>query len=142
MKKTMLIGLIAASLMVTVNVYAQKNIPETAKKSISSTYPGVKDVKWEKEGANYEAGFMSGGKQLSIVLDAKGNILETETAISTNNLPAKAISYLKTKFGAGVKIAEAASIKKADGTEVFEAEVKGTDYLFDIKGNFIKSEKE
>ncbi len=34
-----------------------------------------------------------------------------------------------------MKISEEAKITKTDGTIVFEAEVKGKDLLFDVKGN-------
>ena len=37
-----------------------------------------------------------------------------------------------------MKISETAKITKADGTVVFEVEVKGKDLLFDAKGNIIK----
>ncbi len=142
MKKRILSSLLAAGLLLSINVYAQKNIPDAAKKSIAAAYPTVKNVKWEKEGNNYEAGFKQNDKSMSVVLTASGNILETETSIKTTDLPSAAIAYLKSKFGAAVKITEAASIKKANGTTVFEAEVKGSDYLFDTKGKFMKSEKE
>jgi hypothetical protein len=40
----------------------------------------------------------------------------------------------------GKNIKEAAKIVDAGGTVTYEAEVQGTDYLFDANGNFIKIE--
>lgn len=90
-------------------------------------------VKWEMEKSNYEAGFTLNGKETSEVYTAAGSLLETETAIRTNELPAAVLARLK-----GKKIAEAAKITRADGTVCYEAEVKGKDFLFDTEGNAVK----
>jgi len=141
MKKKIFTAIIAMATFTSLNTFAQ-NIPDAAKKSLAKTYPTAKDIKWEKENGNYEAGFKQDGKELSLIIDAKGNILETESAIKPTDLPPSALSYLKTKFGSNLKIKDAASIKKADGKIVFEAEVKGLDYLFDTNGKFIKTAKD
>lgn len=117
---------------------AQQNIPQAAKNTIAKSYPGVKNIKWDVEETNYEAGFVSGGKHLSVLLDKNGSVLETETDIAVKALPAAATAYLQGKFGATLKITEAAMIKKANGKMMYEAEVKGKDYLFDDGGKPIK----
>lgn len=139
MKKIIFSCFLAAISLVSLNAWAQKNISEAAKQSLKKTYPTAQKTHWGKEGANYEASFVSGGKNMSVVVDAKGNILETETAISAKELPSGVWSYLKSKFGEGYKINETAIIVKADGSKMYEAEVKGKDYLFDTSGKFIKS---
>lgn len=142
MKKLIFSGLFATALFITVAVKAQSNIPAAVKAAVAKAYPTVKNIHWDKENANYEAGFKSEGKDMSILLDSKGSILETETSISKSELPAGVHSYLKSKFGEGYKINDAAIIVKANGTKVYEAEVKGMDYIFDMNGKFIKSEKD
>lgn len=141
MKKLILSGLIAIGTIVSGSAIAQ-SIPKIVKASLTKAYPTVKNVHWDKENTNYEAGFKLDGKDMSILMDSKGGVLETETAISTKELPAGVFSYLKTKFGSSYKISETAFIVKADGTKIYEAEVKRLDYMFDTSGKFIKAQKD
>lgn len=113
------------------------DVPTAAKAAVARLYPGVKGVKWEKEGSNYEAGLKHNGKQLSLVIDAKGHVLETETTMAVSALPASVREYV-TKHYAGKKISEAAEIVDAKGKKTYEAEVGGKDLMFDEKGQFIK----
>lgn len=113
------------------------DVPAAAKATIARLYPGVKAVKWEKEDGNYEAGLKHNSKALSLVIDAKGNVLETETTIAESALPAAVREYV-TRHHAGKKIKEAAEIVDAKGKKTYEAEVGGKDLIFDEKGQFIK----
>ncbi|WP_018621533.1 PepSY-like domain-containing protein [Spirosoma luteum] len=112
-------------------------VPAAVKATVAKLYPGVKDVKWEKEDGNYEAGLTHNGKKLSLVIDAKGNVLETETTIMGSALPASVQEYV-AKHYAGKKIKEAAEIVDAKGKKTYEAEIGGKDLIFDAKGQFIK----
>ena len=113
------------------------DVPPAAKATIARLYPGAKAVKWEKEDGNYEAGLTQNGKHLSLVIDAKGNVLETETTIAVSALPASVRDYV-AKHHAGKKIKEAAEIVDAKGKKMYEAEVGGKDLMFDSAGAFIK----
>lgn len=126
----------ADSATITV-VPARIDVPTAAKATIARLYPGVKAVKWEKEDGNYEAGLTYNGKQLSLVIDAKGNVLETETTITASALPASVQEYVM-KHHTGKKIKEAAEIVDASGKKTYEAQVGGKDLMFDAKGQFIK----
>jgi len=127
--------LLLAGTMVTA-VKAQKinatKVPVEVKGAFAKLYPGVK-ANWEMEKKDYEAGFTLNGKATSVVFNAKGLLLETETAIKPGELPAPVLTKLK-----GSKIAEAAKIMKADGSVRYEAEVKGKDLIFDLSGNPVK----
>lgn len=142
MKKTIIV--IALGLLGATAVYAQKideaKVPAAAKSSFMKQFPGTK-AKWEKEGNDFEAGFDKGGKKMSAVFTADGTWKETETSIAVSALPATVQQYVKKNYPSD-KIKEAAEIKKADGSVVYEAEVKGTDLLFDSNGTFIKSNKD
>ncbi len=113
------------------------DVPAAAKATLARLYPDVKNAKWEKEDGNYEVGFTHQGKQLSLVIDAKGAVLETETTMTVSALPESVRSYV-TKHHAGKSIKEAAEIVDAKGRKRYEAEVGGKDLLFDEKGAFIK----
>ncbi|GAB3047393.1 PepSY-like domain-containing protein [Spirosoma pulveris] len=113
------------------------DVPAATKARVARLYPGVKAVKWEKEDGNYEAELTHNGKELSLVIDANGNILETETTIALSALPASVRDYV-AKHHAGKKIKEAAEIVDANGKKTYEAEVGGKDLMFDANGQFIK----
>ncbi|GAB4038545.1 PepSY-like domain-containing protein [Spirosoma gilvum] len=116
---------------------ARIDVPAAVKATVARLYPGVKDVKWEKEAGNYEAGLTHNGKELSLVIDANGNVLETETTIAISALPASVQDYV-TKHYPGKKIKEAAVLIDANGKKTYETEVGGKDLIFDEKGQFIK----
>lgn len=132
---TLFIGLSAISQKIS-----SSKVPVAVNTAFQKQYPNAV-VKWEKEKGNYEAGFKEGNHKVSVVYDAQGKLLETETDISQNELPPNALQYLKTNH-AGKKITEAAKITKADGTVLYEAEVGGADMIFDAKGKFLKVEKD
>lgn len=134
--KIFLIALLLASF----TVFAQETkVPKIVKDSFTKLYPKVTDVKWDKEGkTEFEAGFKENGKDVSVVFDEKGNLIETETAIQINELPKSAASFLEKNY-TGFKISEAAKIISAKGEVTFEAEITKDkvkkDLLFDSKGN-------
>lgn len=111
--------------------------PAAVKASIARLYPTVKNVKFDKENGDYEAGFKHNGKSMSVVLDAKGTVKETETEIAISELPVAVRDYVAKQMP-GKKIKEAAEIVDANGTKKYEAEVGGKDLMFDTAGKLIK----
>ena len=142
MKKTMLMlvaGVVASC------TYAQKmqdkSVPVAVKNAFQQKYPSAKEVKWEKENGNFEANFDLDEADNSVLIDAQGNILETEVEIVADKLPAAALDFVKTRYP-GKKVKEAAMITKANGTVTFEAEIKGKDLIFDSSGKFLNESKD
>ena len=111
-------------------------VPEIVKASFAKHYPGV-TATWEKEGGKYEAGFKKNISTMSALFEPNGNMTESEISIKVSELPAAVSAYVKEHYK-GKSIKEGAKITKADGTINFEAEVDGTDIIFDSKGNFLK----
>lgn len=101
-------------------------------------------MKWDKEGDNYEASFKQKGNEMSVVLDASGNTVETEVEIEKSELPPAVLEVIKKDF-AGYKIEEAAKIT-ANNVVSYEAEVeKGEEsfeLIFDPQGKILKKEEE
>jgi len=120
---------------------SDKEVPTTVKTTLKKNYPNAKEIKWEKEKANYEAEFEVNKTDYSLLIDVSGNILETEIEIKVDALPAKAKEYVSKNY-AGQKIKEATKITNNKGVVTYEAEVKGKDLIFDSNGNFIKIETE
>ncbi|WP_375447858.1 hypothetical protein [uncultured Fibrella sp.] len=113
--------------------FAAVPTPAAVKATITRLYPTAKGVKYEKENAGYEVGFTHNGKAMSVVLDAKGVVKETETVIAVSDLPAAIRNYIAKRMP-GKPIKEAAEIVDAKGVKVFEAEVGGKDLLFNTTG--------
>lgn len=118
-----------------------KEIPASVKSAFQKAHPEAKAVKWEKEGEHFEAEFKQGKLEQSVVLDAQGNILETETEIAVSELPKKASDYVAEHYK-GQSIKEAAKMTDAKGVVTYEAEIKGKDLIFDAAGTFLKETKE
>ncbi|WP_426479318.1 PepSY-like domain-containing protein [Chryseobacterium sp. CBSDS_008] len=114
-------------------------IPIAVEKAFQKRHPNGK-AKWEKEAGKYEAGFKQNGIQVSELYTPAGVLEESETEIAVDKLPAAVSKYVAQHQLGTVK--EAAKITKADGSIVYEAEVKAGNALFDSKGNFIKIQKD
>jgi len=136
--------LIIPTLLITTFTFAQKikdnDVPSEVRLSFQKLHPNIKDVDWEKEDANFEAEFEAGKTETSVVFDSKGNILETETEIASSELPATIANYISTNYP-GQNIKEAAKIVTANGTVMYEAEIKDKDLIFDSNGSLVKEVK-
>jgi cytochrome c-type biogenesis protein CcmE len=142
MKKLVPISVVASCIFFTAcaqNLDASK-IPAAAKSSFEKQYPGVA-VKWEKEDGKYEVHFKQNGNMMSVLMDEKGVITETELYIRVTDLPATILAYVKEHYKRKT-IKEGAKITKTDGTINYEVEVSGKDVIFDTNGKFLKKEKD
>lgn len=142
MKKSMII---TAGLMISLAACGQKmkeaDVPTVVKDAFKKAHGDAKEVKWEKEGANFEAEFEIGETDQSVVYDASGKLIETEVEIKVEELPVGVKDYISKNYK-DAKIKEATKITDAKGTITYEAEIKGMDLIFDNNGKFIKEEKD
>jgi uncharacterized membrane protein YkoI len=141
MKRIIVVGLMMASMSAFAQKIDASKVPASALATFNKSFPGTKDVKWEIENGNYEANFKQNGEKKSVLIDAKGGLVETETGIAVSALPASIADYVAKNYK-GEKIKEAAKLKMANGDINYEAEVKGMDLIFDANGKFIKSVKD
>ena len=132
---------LSAGLLLSSAAQAQKmtaaQVPAAAKATFKARFPTVQHNTWEKEGPDFEAGFKLNGKTMSAVITPAGELHATETDMSVAELPAAVRATLARDYKA-YKINEAATIVRADGTTVYEAEVakdgKKQDVLFTTDG--------
>jgi hypothetical protein len=128
----------------TLGASAQKldasKVPASVKATFAKQFPGIEKVKWEKEGAAYEAGFKKDGQTMAAMFTPEGVLTESEVEIPVSSLPAPVKEYVKAHYKGAIK--EAAKITKANGEINFEAEVDGMDRLFDTNGKYLKSVKD
>lgn len=142
MKKVLVTGTLAVLLAACSS--AQKNettskeskIPTAVRDAFKQHYPNISDVNWEKEGKTYEASFENNETETSVVLDANGKILETETEIETTALPKTVLDYIAANYK-DQKVKEASKIVLSDGTINYETEINKKDLIFDSNGSFI-----
>jgi hypothetical protein len=142
MKKLFIIAIVAGipGLSACGQKLKESQVPAAAKAAFQKLYPNIK-ANWDREDANYEVNFKKDGKEMSAIIDENGTIVETETMISVNDLPAPVSDYMNKHYK-GIKVKEAAKIVKANGDVNYEAEIAHKDIVFDGNGKFIKEEKE
>ena len=113
-------------------------VPAVVKKALLQKYPKATKVTWEKEKGNYEANWGGkSGEDTSVMFTPAGVFIEEVDAIKITDLPASVAAYVKEHYK-GAKISEAGRVTDAAGKKMFEAEVKGKDFIFDESGKFIK----
>lgn len=136
-KSAILLAAMFAATFANAQKNSDKDVPAIVKATLQKNYPDAKEIKWEKEKGNYEAEFEVEETDYSLLIDASGNVLETEVEIKSDALPVKAKEYVSKNYP-GQKIKEAAKITDSRGLVTYEAAVKGKDLIFDSNGNFIK----
>lgn len=131
MKKIMLLGLFA--LVLCAPAFCS-NPPEAVLTAFNQKFPNAQDIDWSKEkNGDWEAEFeLPGSSEMSATFSADGRWLETETEIAFSALPAPIQAALQ-----GKKVKEAARIEKADGSTVYEAEVRRKELIFDASGKML-----
>lgn len=137
MKKVFLAMLVMVASLTFTNCSERNKAPEAVQTVMKNMYPGISKINWSNEkGDSWEAEFKNNGIKTSVTFHANGNIKEVEEEIAFSDFPKTALDYIKQNFP-NEKIKEIAKITNANGTVTYEAEIKGTDYIFDTQGNLI-----
>ena len=139
MKKSLWISALICATTVIAIAQSKNATPDVVKSAFKKTYPQATQVKYEKEGTDYEVGFVLGGKNMSAVYNASGGLLETEEPVKTSQLPASVMSYYNAHYK-GVAIKETAKIVNSKGETTYEVGTKKKDMIFDANGKFLKEE--
>lgn len=115
-----------AALLLVVPTGAQQlpaaKVPAAATATFAARCAHPASVSWEQAGANCEAGYRRAGKKMAAILSPTGPLKETETEMSTAQLPAPVRATL-ARACTNAKVGEAATIVRADGSTVYEAEI-------------------
>jgi hypothetical protein len=139
-KSIIVIALIMVSLVTFAQKTKEQNVPQVIKNTLLQKFPKATEIKWDKEGKNFEASFDLNNVDNSVVFNQDGKIVETEIEIKVSQLPKNAIQYLNDHYK-NQKVKEVAKIVTEKGSLIYEAEIKGKDLFFDENGNFIKRDK-
>ncbi len=128
--------------MLVGTVYGQESkVPAQVKAKFKVLHPKADEVKWDVEENDYEVTFESEDDvDMSLLFNAKGNIIETETEIEEDDLPAAIKSSLENNFK-GWELGETTKIVR-DGKTTYETELekgeKKIDVIFTPEGTIIK----
>lgn len=144
--KKLLALFVCVALVISVSAMNQKDekIPAAAKTGFTAKFPAAQKTKWsvEKPG-EFEVEFTLNGVATSVLVDPKGNLLETETEIKESELP-QAVKATIAKDFAGYKLDEIEKSTDAKGVTTFEMEaVKGKEKLeisYDSNGKLLAKE--
>lgn len=139
MRKILLYILILSTSIVKAQNLDFKDLPSAVKTKFETTYPEVKESKWGKAVANYEGEFSLNGVETSVLLDVKGNVIETNTEIKISELNKNIIDYLNKNYG-WKKIKNTVKITDINGRTTYRIGigVKRLDLIFDYQGNFLR----
>ena len=137
MKKLLIIAL---ALFVGTIYGQQTKVPAQLKAKFNALYPHAEKVRWDVEKPNYEVNFEADDTETSLLFDAKGKIVEVETALEEDDMPKVIEKSVETNFK-GWELKEAAKIVR-NGKTTFEAELKNgeqkMDAIFTPDGKLIK----
>ena len=141
--KKLLVLFICIAFVIGVSAMNQKDekIPAAAKSGFAAKFPTAEKVKWsvEKPG-EFEAEYKLNGVASSVLLDAKGNVIENETEIKESELPQGVKTAIAKDFS-GYKLDEIEKAIDAKGVTSFEMEAtKGKNKLeisFDMNGKLL-----
>lgn len=119
--------------------------PQVVLNNFKKAYPEAKKVKWEVEDGNYEAEFKMNKKEMGILYNSNGDVLETEVQIGLDELPATVNEYVAANHP-GFKLDEAFKVEK-DRVTSYEVEIENDDdaemeLLFDASGNYLGVEED
>jgi hypothetical protein len=119
--------------LLVVQTQAQKipahEVPAIVKDAFNKTY-AWKDVQWSKEERNFEAEFKQGGRNISVVLNTSGDVIEVETEIRKKELPVSILHVLKRDYST-YEFEEFAKIESG-GSLTYEVEVEKNEQSFDL----------
>ncbi len=97
-------------------------VPAQAKAYISTEYPGVQRVEWEREGGFIKADLKSDGVEVEVYFKVNGTWVRTETDYHMP-LPEAVTTYIQTQY-AGYYIDNQELVKTAEGDRYFKLELE------------------
>ena len=77
-----------------------KDIPALVKNSVKARFPQAREVEWEKKKDLFEAEFIQGQQEHSVLLDATGTIRMIKQDIAATELPAAIAQVLEKNYAA------------------------------------------
>ena len=99
-----------------------KDTPALVQNSVKARFPHATDLEWEKKKDLFEAEFIQGQQEYSVLLDAAGTIRMIKQEIAATSLPATIAEVLKKNYAA-YTLDDAERIEK-DGEVFYQVELE------------------
>ncbi|MFA5973416.1 MAG: PepSY-like domain-containing protein [Lentimicrobiaceae bacterium] len=140
MKKIILmlaiIGLIAGSYAQTLT---PNDIPAKISTSFERSHPKISPVEWSKVGDDYKASYVVEDKNMAVVYNVSGKLIETEKEISISQLPTPVLKYVNDNFP-GEVVKKKVLITSAKGKSSYELQINQQDLAFNSQGKLLPPE--
>src|SRR5437868_2378578 len=76
-----------------------RDVPVVVVTAFGTSYPGINDVDWNREGTYYVAEYDDANHQdMYIVYDPMGKLIQTRQRLSKHDLPAALLNYLQSTY--------------------------------------------
>jgi hypothetical protein len=115
-----------------------KLLPHLVSLAFHSKYQAAQNVSWAKEDTIYKAKFVLNAINMSVAYSPSGKVLATASQIFAKQLPAGVLTYLQQN-DPGAKLTEISSLTDGLGNIYYQVGANGLIFMFDSKGDFIKS---
>lgn len=127
------------------NQNVEQNMKRDLQKAFRKKFPTAQNVRWEKEGNNWEAAFKLDEVKVSATFNKRAKWLSTKREININELPKAVKAGLDEAYPA-FKIEEAELIEQVNGVNLYEVEIKNgkgkLEIQLQIDGTILEEEQE
>jgi hypothetical protein len=134
--------LLGGLIMTALSAFAQQNLPIAQVPTIVTStllqfYPNATNIVWQDDQGYYTAAFQNNNAATKLLLDLKGNLVQTSVHISSSVLPASATQYISVNYS-GHTVTDAEKLTTFNHSTRYEAVVDGKDLVFDGSGGFLR----
>lgn len=116
----------------------KKLLPHAVSSAFHASFQGAQGITWIKSDTIYKVKFILNGKNESVAYSASGKVIATATQIFAKQLPPGVLTYLQQN-APGAKLTEISSLTDALGNIFYQVGANGKLYMFNNKGDFLKS---
>lgn len=106
-------------------------IPQNIQSSFGTNYTGVTGARWEYNNDVYRSSFMQDGKNRSVIYGQDGQMIETRTGTTLNDLPSSVQNALQ-----GANATSPYEVKVGDNT-YYSTQVGGKEVYYDANGSVV-----
>lgn len=101
---------------------AEKKLPSIVVNAVKTQYTNAANIDWEKKTNGYEAEFMQGQAEITVLVDNAGNLLMQKQDIDSTAIPAAVLTAINTNHvGFTIDDAEKLDIK---GISYYQVELQ------------------
>lgn len=101
---------------------AEKKLPSVVVNAVKTKYGNATNIEWEKRTNGYEAEFLQGQTELTVLVDNAGNLLMQKQDVDSTAIPVPVMNAINTNHP-GYTIDDAEKLEKA-GVSYYQLEIE------------------